>query len=159
MAVNDVDVHFQPRTKHPHGIREAVLAINKKMLADGVNNVVFRRQIDGLRIFDHIQHVVFGNFAVGGNDRMHAAIVETANVRAGDPEINVPDFHVGHLFGLDDGVAHVLLGLRRVHDLALAHAARARLAEANDVQRAVGDSLADDDADFGRADFQTDNDG
>ena len=47
----------------------------------------------------------------------------------------------------------------RVHDLALAHAARARLAEADDVQRAVGVLLADNGADFRRADFQTDDDG
>ena len=123
VAVNDVDVHFEPRTEHPDGIRDAGLAVHKKMLADGVDNVVFRRQIDRLRVFNHILHVVFGNFAVGGNHRMHAAIVEAADVRAGDAEINVPDFHVGHLLGFDDGVAHVLLGLRGVHDLALAHPA------------------------------------
>ena len=32
-------------------------------------------------------------------------------------------FRLGHLLSFDDGVAHVLLGLRGVHDLALAHAA------------------------------------
>ena len=95
------------------------------MLADGVNDRVFGGQIDGLGIFDDVLHVVLGNFAVGGNHRMHAAIVEAADVPAGHAEINAADFHVGHLLGLDDGVAHVFLGQRGVRDLALAHAARA----------------------------------
>ena len=81
VAVNDVDVHFEPRAEHPDGIRDAVLAVHKKMLADGVNDVVFGRQIDRLRVFDHVLDVVLGNFAVGGNHRMHAAIVEAADVR------------------------------------------------------------------------------
>jgi hypothetical protein len=89
---------------------------------------------------------------------MDAAIVEAADVAAGDTEINVADFHVGHFLGLDDGIPHVLLGLRRIHDFALADAARARLAEADDVQRAVGSLFADHGADFRRANFQTDND-
>ncbi len=159
VAVNDVHIHLQPRTEHPHRIRHAILSIHKKMLADGVNDVVFRRQIDRLRVLDHILHIVLGNFAVGGNHRMHAAIVESANVSAGDTQINIADFHIGHLLGLDDGVAHVLLGLRCVHDLALAHAARTRLAETDDIQRAIGVLFANDGADFGRADFQTDDDG
>ena len=148
VAVDDVHVHFQPRAEHPDGIGDAVLAVHKKMLADGVNDRVLGGQIDGLGIFDDVLDIVLGNFAVGGNDRMHAAIVEAADVPAGHAEINAADFHVGHLLGLDDGVAHVFLGLRGVHDLALAHAARARLAEADDVQRAVGVLFADDGANF-----------
>ena len=89
---------------------------------------------------------------------MHAAVVETAQMPAGHAEINAADFHVGHLLGLDDGVAHAFLGQRRVHDLTLAHAARRRLAEADDVQRAVGILLTDDCANFRRADFKADND-
>ena len=113
VAVDDVNVHFQPRAEHADGIGDAVLAVHEKMLADGVDDVVFRGQIDRLGVLDHVLHVVLGNFAVGGNHRMHAAIVEAADVAAGHAEINVADFHVGHLLGLDDGVAHVLLGLGR----------------------------------------------
>ena len=79
---------------------------------------------------------------------MHAAVVEAAQMRAGHAEINAADLHVGHLLGLDDGVAHAFLGERRVHDLALAHPARGRLAEADDIQRAIGVLFADDRADF-----------
>ena len=90
---------------------------------------------------------------------MHAAIVEAADMPAGHAEIHAANLHVGHLLGLDDGVAHVLLGLGRVGDFAFAHAPRSRLAEADDVQCAVGAPFANDGADFRRADFQTDNDG
>ena len=159
VAVHHVNIHFQARAQHSDRVRHPVLAVHEKMLADGVDDVVFGGQIDGLRIFDHVLHVVLGNFAIGRNHRMDAAIVEAADVPAGNAEIDIADLHVGHLFGLDDGIAHVLLGLGRVRDLALAHAARTGLAEADDVQRAVGAALAHDGADLRRADFQTDDNG
>ena len=162
MAMNHVHVHFQPRTKHADRIGDAILAVHKKMLADGVNDAVFRGQINCFGVLDHVLDIVVGNFTVGGHHRMHAAIIETTYVRTGDTEINVPDLDIGHLLGLDDGIADVLLGLGRINDLAFAHTAGARLAEADDVQAAagrVGVSFADDGAYLGRADFQTDNDG
>ena len=159
VAVDDVNVHFQARPEHADRVGHAVLAVHEKMLADGVNDVVFRGQIDRFRVLDDVLHVVLGDLAIGGDHRMHAAIVEAADVAAGHAEIDVADFHVGHLLGFDDGVAHVLLGLGRVRDLALAHAARARLAKADDIQRAVGALLAHDGADLRRADFQADDDG
>ena len=75
---------------------------------------------------------------------MNAAIVESANVAAGHPEIRAADFHVGHLLGFDNCVAHVFLRHRCVDDFALAHAARARLSKADNVQRAVGIHFAND---------------
>ncbi len=55
---------------------------------------------------------------------MHATVVEATDMRTGHAEINATDLHIGHLLGLDDGVARTFLGKGRVHDLALAHAAR-----------------------------------
>ena len=75
-----------------------------------MDDVVFRRQIDRLGVLDDILHVLLGDLAVGGDDGMDAMIVEAADVAAGDAEIDAADFHVGHLLGLDDGVADVLLG-------------------------------------------------
>ena len=111
VAVDDVHIHFQARAQHADRVGDAVLAVHEKVLADGVDDVVFGGQIDRLGVLDHVLHVVLGNFAVGGDHRMHAAVVEAADVAAGHAEINVADFHVGHLLGLDNGVAHVLLGL------------------------------------------------
>src|ERR1700722_7014084 len=158
VAVDSVHVHRDPRAKHSNGIGDAVVTVHQKMLADGVNDRVFGGQIYRLRIFNYILNVVLGNFAIGGNYRMHAAIVDPANVPAGHAQINAADLDVISVLGLDDSVAHAFLGLRRVHNLAFANAARDGLADADDIQRAVGILIADDDADFRRADFQTDYD-
>jgi hypothetical protein len=93
------------------------------MLAHGMNDRVFSRQIDGLGIFDDVLDIVLGNFAIGGNHRVHAAIVEAADMAAADAEIDAADLHIGHLFGLGHGGAQVFLDLFGVDDLALAHAA------------------------------------
>src|ERR1700742_5260251 len=90
---------------------------------------------------------------------MNAAIIETAHVAAGHAEINAADFHVGHLLGLNDGVADVLLDGGRVADFAFADAARFGLAQADDVQSGrIGIHFADNRADFRRADFPPDDD-
>ena len=78
---------------------------------------------------------------------------------AGHAQIDAADFHIGHLLGLDNGIADVLLHCRRVANLALTHAARFRLAESDDIQsRRVRIQFADDRADFRCADFQSDDD-
>jgi hypothetical protein len=63
---------------------------------------------------------------------------ETTDVIAGDAEIDAADFDVGHLFGVNNGVADVLLGQGRLGDLALAHPVREGLADADDVEGAGG---------------------
>ena len=93
------------------------------MLADGMNDVVLRGQIDRLGVLDDVLDVLLGNFAIGGHNRVDAAIVKTADVAAGNAEVGAADFNVRHLLGFDDRVAHVLLGHGRVANLALAHAA------------------------------------
>ena len=111
--MHHMHIHLHARAEHADRIEDAVLAVHMKMLADGVDDMVFRRQIDRLGVLDDVLHVFLGDLAIGGNHRMHAAIVESANVLAGDAEIDAADFHIGHLLGLDDGVANVLLGQRR----------------------------------------------
>ena len=129
-------------------------------LVDGQDGIVDPIGMLGARVeVDmHVVHVVLHDLPVGGNDRMHAAIGEAADVPAGDAEIDAADFRVGHLLGLDDGVAHVLLGLRGIDDLALADAAGPRLADADDVEGASGVHFADDRAHFGGADFEANDD-
>ncbi len=158
VAMHDVHVHLDARAEHAHRVGDAVLPVHQEMLADGVDDMVLGGQVDRLGVLDHVLHVVFRNLAVGGDDRMHAAVVEAAQVAAGDAEIDAADLDIGHLLGLHNGVAHVLLGRRRIGDFAFAHAARARLAQADDVERAIGAEFADHGADLGRADFQSDDD-
>ncbi len=159
VAVNHVHVHFQPLTQHAHGIGNAVLAVHNEMLPDRVERSVFGGQIDSPGVLDDVLLVVLGDFPIQRQNLMHPAVVQALHMRTGDAEINTADFHVGHLLRFDDRGAHVIRRLLRIHDLAFAHAARARLAESHDVQRALVADLADDGANLRGADFQPDDDG
>ncbi len=128
------------------------------MLADGVNNAAFGRQVDGLGVFEHVLDVLLRNRAIGRNHGMNPVIVEAANMIAGDSQVNAADFDIGHLLGFDDGVADVLLGQGGLGDFAFAHAARAGLAHADDVESAAGIDFADYGANLGGANFQSDDD-
>ena len=158
-AVDDVHVHLDARAEHSDGIDDAILSIDEKMLADGVNDVILRREIDRLRVANDILDVVLGDLAIRGHHRVNAAIGQAADMAAGHAEIHAANLHIGHQLGFDDGVAHVLAHGGSVGDLALAHAARTRLAEAHDVERAGRAHLADDGADLRGADLQADDDG
>src|SRR5437588_12986120 len=104
------------------------------MLANSVHDVVLRRQIDGFGILDYILHIFLGNFTVGRNHRMNTAIVATAHVPPRHAEVHTANFHVGHLLGLDDGVANIVLGSVWVGDFTFAYAAGASLAQSDDVE-------------------------
>ena len=85
-----------------------------------------------------------------------AAIVETLNVRAGDADINAANHDVALLLGIDHGFVHAFHGRLEIDDLAFAHAARRRLAHAENLDRAVGPAFADDDTNLRGANFETD---
>src|SRR6266404_5484807 len=87
---------------------------------------------------------------------MNTTIIEPAQVAAGHTEVNTPNLNIGHLLGLDDCVADVLFGHWRVANFPLTNTTRARLTQSNNVQRAIRAEVADDSADFGSADFQSD---
>ena len=78
---------------------------------------------------------------------------------ASDSQIDAADFDIGHLLGLDDGVAHVFFGGGGIGNFSLAHAAGARLAETDDIQGSFCAQIADNRADFGGAYFQANDDG
>ena len=85
-----------------------------------------------------------------------AAIVEALDVPAGDAEIDAADHHVALFLGIDERFVHAFHGGLEIDDLAFAHAARRRLADAENVDRAVGPAFADDGANFRGADFESD---
>ena len=157
--MNDVHVHFHLRAEHADRILDAVLTVHAEVLADDVDHVVLRRQIDGLGIPDHVLHVFVGDFAVGRHDWMHAPVVEPAQVPAAHAKIDAPHLHVRHLLSLDDGVPNVLAGERSIDNLRLADAARTRLADPDDAESGgVGIDFAHHGANFRGADFQADDD-
>src|ERR1043166_3688323 len=148
-------VHFNASAEHIHRIGDAVLSIHQKVLANGVNDMILGRQVDRLRVLDAVLDIVLGNFPVGGYNRMHATIVKTAHMTSSHPKINAANFDVGHLLGLDDGVAYVFLGKGSIGNLPLSHTARTRLSEAHDIQRAIRAEFSDHSAHLGCADFQS----
>ena len=103
VAMNDMHVHFQSLAQHPGRVGDAVLAINEEMLANGVDDRVVRRQIDGLGVLDHVLNVVLGDFPVGGNHRMNTTIVKAADMAAAHAKIDAADFDVRHFFGHRQG--------------------------------------------------------
>src|SRR5262245_33838543 len=129
------------------------------MLADGMHDAMVRRQIDRLGVLDHIVHILLRDLAVGRNNWMHTAIVEAAKVTTRYAEVHTANLHIRHLFGLHDRIAHVFGSYGRVGDLAFAHAARARLADPDNIQRPGGIRFTDHRAHLGRADFQSNDDG
>src|SRR5678816_3507623 len=76
ISMDDMDIDFDPRAKHSDWIGNSILAIDKKMLANCVDNMVLSRQIYRLGILNHILDVVLGNLAIGRHDWVHAAVIE-----------------------------------------------------------------------------------
>src|SRR5882724_7122138 len=155
--MHHMHVHFDPRAEHADRIGNAVLAIDQKMLADRMDDMILRRQVDRLGVLDHVLHVFLGNFTIGRNDRMHSAIIEPTEMTARNPEVNTSNLDVGHLLRLNNGLAHILFSQRRIGNFPFADATRAGLAQSDDVKRTLGVEFADDRAHFGRADFQPNN--
>ena len=77
-------------------------------------------------------------------------------MRAGDRDVNAPNHDVAFLFGIDDGFVDAFHRRLEIDDLTLAHAARRRLPDAENFDRAVRPAFADDDADFRGPDLETD---
>src|ERR1044071_4996580 len=158
IAVDDVDVDLDPGAEHADGILDAGLAIDAEMLADDVDDVVFGGQIDGLGVLDDVLDVFVGDLAIGGDDRVNSAVIESAHVAAGHAEVDAADLDIRHLLGLDDGIANVLAGDGGIDDFAFADTARSGLAHGDDAEGAGFVCLADDGANLRRADFEADDD-
>ena len=87
---------------------------------------------------------------------MNAAIIESTQMATGDAQLNAADFDVGHLFGFDDGLPHIFFDCGCVSDFTFANSTGASLAQTNDVQGAVLAEFTHNGADFGSADFESD---
>ncbi len=110
--------------------------------------MVLGGQVDGLGVFDDIFDILLGDFAIHRSDQMHPAIIEPPEMSPSHAQVHAADFHISHLFGLNNRLPDVFLCQRRVHDLTFAHPARAGLAQADDVQGAFAVYLTNDSADL-----------
>ena len=134
-TTDNVHVHLDLSPQHSLRIKDAILPVHAKVLTNDVNHRVVGREVDRLGVLDDILNVRTGDFPVRRHHRVNPGVVETADVAAGDTEEHRANLDVRHLFRLNDGVAHILLGQGNVDDLPLADAPGFRLAKADDVDR------------------------
>src|SRR5581483_2362449 len=158
IAVHDVNVDFDPRAEHPDGVGDSILPIHQEVLANGMDDVVLGRQVDGFRVFDHVLHVGFRDLAIGRDHRVHAAVVKAAQMPARHAQVHAADLDVGHLLGLDNGMPYIFFAEGGIANLAFANTARARLTQADDVQGAIRVEISNDRANLRGPNFQADDD-
>ena len=123
---------------------DAVLLVDDEVLRQHVQNLAPGRQRHGLGRVDRPPHVVARDLAVLAGHGDHAAAVEALDVRARQREMDGVDLDAGHQLGfLDRLLDRIHRGLEVDDDAAL-DAARLRDADADDVEAAVVQALADD---------------
>ena len=151
-----MDVDLEPRAGHADRRADAVLLVDDEVLRQHVQNLASGRQADGLGRLDRPPHVVARDLAALAGDGDDAAAVEPLDVRAGHRQVDGVDLDAGHQLGLVDGLLDRVDRGLEVDDHAAPDAARLGDADADDVEAAVVDQLADDGADLRRADVEPD---
>ena len=155
-AGDDVDVHLEARAGHADRRADAVLLVDDEVLRQHVQDLAAGRQRHGLRRIDRAPHVLARDLAVLAGDGDHAAAVEALDVRARQREVHRVDLDAGHQLRFLDGLLDRLDGRLEVDDDAAPDAARLGDAEADDVEAAAVEDLADDGRHLRRADVEPD---
>ncbi|MNC88346.1 hypothetical protein D3C83_41490 [compost metagenome] len=114
------------------------------------------RQGHRLRRVDRPPHVVAADLAVLAGDGDDATAVEALDVRARQRQVYRVDLDAGHQLGLVDRLLDRLDRRLEVHDDAALDAPRLGDADADDVEAAVVERLADDADHRRRADVEAD---
>jgi len=153
--VNNVEIGFQSLAEHPDWIQHAVLSIDMIMLNNGMKECVLRRNAHLARIDFYVFDVLLIEFIAVLGQHHGSAVVEALKVRPTNGDINAPDHDVAFLLGIDHRFVHAFHCRFKINDLALAHAARWRLADAENFDGAIGPALADNDTDFGGSNLKT----
>ena len=150
-AGDDVRVDFEPAAGHPKRIGYAILAVDRVMPRQGMDDLAVGCEVDDLRCIDDALHVGGNHFAVVARYRDHAAIIRRLNMFAGYSNVHVGHVDAGHplgLFGRRFDRPDRLLEIG--HD-AFAHPRRGGFADPDDLQT-VGTRGGDDGTRFRRAD-------
>ena len=102
-AGDDVHLGFEPHAGHADGIADAFLPVDDEFLRQHVQDLLVRRDRDGLGRVDHVLDVDVAHLAVA--DRDHAVRIEAAHVAAGDAGEHRADLAAGHELGFLDARA------------------------------------------------------
>ena len=155
-AGDDVHVDLEARAGHSDRRADAVLFVDHEVLRQYVEDFAAGRQRHRLGRVDRAPHVLARDLAVLPRHRDDAAAVESLDVRTGEREMHRVDLDARHQLGflnrLLDGVDRGL----EIDDDASTDAARLGDAEADDVEPAAVEHLADDRRHLRRADVEPD---
>ena len=152
-AGDDVHLGLQADAAHAERLADAVLLVDDELLGQDMDDLPVHGDGDGLGGVDDAAHVLLGDLAVLDGD--DALGVDPLDVAAGDPGVDRFDLAAGHQLRLFDGLADRGDRALDVDDHPLAQPARRAGADADDVDPVLGD-VADDGADLGGADVETD---
>ena len=153
-AVNDVEIRLEFLPQHPDRVEHAFLPIDVIMLDDRMEERVLRRDADFPRVDLDVFYVLLVDLVPVFRQRHQPAIVETLDVRSRHADVNASDHHVAFRFGIDHGFMHAFHRGLEIDDLPFPHTAGRRLPHAEDLDRAIGPALTDNDADFRRSNFE-----
>ena len=98
-----MNMRFHLATQHAGGVVGDLDPIDADSLADRVQDGVLGWQGNGLGVVGGIGHILRGDQPVIGRHWVHSGIVEALNVAAGDSQEQIPDSHLGLLFGIAQG--------------------------------------------------------
>ena len=155
-AMHDVKVRLQLAPVHADGVQNSVLPVHVVVLENRVDEHVLRRDRRRSRRLLHSGKIAAVNLLALLRQRERAPVVIALDVPARDAEIDVLNHHVALLLRVRERLADALAASLDVHDLALANAARRRLAHTEDLDRPVAFQLRGDRAHLRGADFKPD---
>ena len=138
-AGDDVHLGFEAHARHADGIADAFLPVDDEFLRQHVQDLLVRRDGDGLGRVHHVLHVDVAHFAIA--DRDHAVRIQAAHVAAGDAGEHRADLAAGHELGFFDGALDRLHRRLDVDHHAFLEAARGLRADADHFDRVVGRAL------------------
>ena len=150
---DDVDLAFETHPVDAHRVLDAVLAVNQKILHQGVDHLPVGGNGHGAGRVDDPVHVRRGHFPILDGDDPLA--VDHLGLAAADAGINRADFAVGHDLRLFHGLANGPHGILDVDHHPFAQAAcGGGAAQAHDLHL-VFPHFSHHGADLGGADVQT----
>ena len=97
---NDVRVHLEAAAGHADGIDDSVLPVHGEKTREGVDDLPIAGNVDNLARIDDALDVGGVDLSVVVRDRNDAAVIDAANVLAGDADDRFLDMDPGHPFGL-----------------------------------------------------------
>ena len=121
-AVNDVEVRLELSSHHPDGVENALLAIHVIVLNDGMQKMVFGRDVDFASLHGHLLHITIVNLVAIGSYEDGAPAVEAANMTPRRGDKHAADLGVAVGLGVRQGVVNALGCDGEIDDFAFAHA-------------------------------------